>query len=1106
MRKQTHSSGNPTLSERGRRAAARVRRGLWLGLMVNGLLACAPAADETVVLLERSGRIGPDATVTVHWVADADMHLLVRLDQLAADLRLHVVATGETGSINRPVDNGLFRDGSEWAALEISAGAPIEVVISAGEDVAADAGYTLTLSSMPPDGEANRARIVGMEAMTIAGEGLAEGSGASRTEAESALVMAVEVFDVVGLEQERASASYALAMLRYAWFYRWNESAMQFGTAARRFDALGDIHLAAQSRLWQGAALAETSDLVRARELVERAHAELTDIGAAYDAAFAMNMRAYVATKQGRYGDSIEGYRIARDAFAAMGERLREAQAQSNLAVDAVRAGRLHDAVVEIERSVRNLEGSSELRRLAETLLNLAWVQNRTGELGGARSTYLRALETFRSIDDRSGELYATNGLAWTYAQTGDSATAADLFDQVAAGASEQDDRDLELESLAFAGGLLRQQGALAPAVDRHTRMLQRSRTDLERSRALLQLGLDEAARTDVAAALGYFERAERQLDSVTLAPELALRLDLSIGATLMQGAAEGRADDLQRAEERMSRVAASAPALGMSGLRVEALQALARLAARAGDHVSARRYSSGALEGIRDLRAQIPGGHLRWTHSGAQRPRFVEQVDLLMDLARPADPQTRRQLEIEALEVSEEAHALALAEFIEGGSGPGGAAAVVRAQLAALRIQFDRTAADAASERSRLEAEIRAASIELDRSWETADWPIRRTGVGVDEIRTLLEAQGVPTAALVEFLLGDQQSYAWVVTRDEVRAIPLAARADIERAALAAYQSLSRQRVGVADTTATDLAELGRLVIDPIFTESTPELLIIVADGALNLVPFDAIAHPAGGALIDHSEVVHAPSATVLALLDNSRRSSAAATTERAAVPGVDLDLVAFADPVGSTEDPRIEDLSRLPGAVDEVTQVAAAVRAAGLSARVLIGVDADLQALETIGQTARILHLATHGVLDLERPWASGLLLVDAGVKRLISPTDLLSLDLSAELVVLSACDTSHGTLNDVEGAGQGAMSLAQSFIAAGAPRVVSTLWQVDDASAGLLMDAFYRGLLAGQRPSAALRSAKLALRASGGRGSEPGQWAAFEFIGLPTAMGPF
>jgi CHAT domain-containing protein len=1073
--------GNSEQQASGGRSSALGARACGL-LVVLSLAACGPAPHPTTVLSVDEGLISAGQTLTVTSTLPAATDLLVRLEQGGADLRLAVSGGPDGGPSVGPIDNGLFRDGDELLQIRVTVDTPVTFIISAGEDVAADASYRLSLIVLPAEGAPDQTRIAGLAALTRAGEALAIGTEVSRTAAEAELEAALVAFDEGGLEPLAAATTYRLAMLRYAWFYRWDASAEQFAEAARRYRGLGAARLAAQATLWHGAALVEARELQRARTAIDAAHAELVAIGAEYDAAFAVNMQGYLATKAGRYADSIADYRSARDAFEAMGETLRVSQAQTNLALDLMRSGRLHEAVDEIERAVGLLSGSGESRQLADELLNLAWVRMRTGELAGARAAYLEARSLFREIDDASGELYTTNGLALTYAQAGDTAQAARLLDEVAAGARAQDDHDLELTSLTLGGKLLRQRGDLPGARSRHTELLRSARTDLERARAQLELGRDEMAGGDAAAALARYAQAELQLASVEVAPYLSLSLDLRVGVALMRSA---ETSDLSAARARLERAVATATALDRPAVEIRALQALARLDAAGGDHVAALRTSERALVLLRDLRAQVPGGHLRWSYSGAQQPRYAEQIALLMELASDADDAARTRLEARALEVSDESHALALAEFIEGGSGPSDAAIALRQQLTELRVALDELDPTADDEREQIQAQIREGLLALDRTWEASDWPVRRQGIRVAEIQALLAGEDAPPATLVEFSLGDPVSYAWVVTSDSVRALRLPPRATIERAAYAAFSALSRRHEGGGTAVAPTLTTLSDLVIDAFDGVAQDGIVLVVADGALDLVPFDALPHPAGGALVDRAEVLRIPSATILSLLGGDRVGS--------------VGLLAFADPVGEVTDATVRELSRLPAAVDEVESVVALARERGLTATARIGVEADLAALRAAAPSTAILHLATHGVLDLEDPRASGLVLADAGRRRLVGPDDLLRLDLAAQLVVLSACDASRGSVTG----GAGAMSLAQSFLAAGAPRVVSTLWQVEDASAQTLMAAFYRHLFDGLRPSAALRQAKLDLRIAGGPGSEVSQWAAFEFIGVRTAL---
>jgi len=145
------------------------------------------------------------------------------------------------------------------------------------------------------------------------------------------------------------------------------------------------------------------------------------------------------------------------------------------------------------------------------------------------------------------------------------------------------------------------------------------------------------------------------------------------------------------------------------------------------------------------------------------------------------------------------------------------------------------------------------------------------------------------------------------------------------------------------------------------------------------------------------------------------------------------------------------------------------------------------------------RIIHFATHGLLNSEHPLLSGLVfsLVDENGKPqdgFLRMHEIYNLQLPAELVVLSACQTALGE----EIKGEGLVGLARGFMHAGARRVVASLWQVDDMATAQLMGYFYRGMLKGNlRPAAALRAAQIELSRSP-RWSSPYYWAGFVMQG--------
>ena len=157
----------------------------------------------------------------------------------------------------------------------------------------------------------------------------------------------------------------------------------------------------------------------------------------------------------------------------------------------------------------------------------------------------------------------------------------------------------------------------------------------------------------------------------------------------------------------------------------------------------------------------------------------------------------------------------------------------------------------------------------------------------------------------------------------------------------------------------------------------------------------------------------------------------------------------------------------------------------------RLYLGPDASLENAKKGPLVSECVHFAGHGRLDEEHPERSGLLL-EGG---LLTVSDIFNLDLSAGLVVLSACETA-GT----EVSGEGLVGLTRAFLYAGSPSVVVTLWRVADRKTSDLMLRFYANLDRTGDKSEALRQAKLGMIAKGGPFAHPYYWAPFILVGKP------
>ncbi|HLA11659.1 MAG TPA: CHAT domain-containing tetratricopeptide repeat protein [Pyrinomonadaceae bacterium] len=409
----------------------------------------------------------------------------------------------------------------------------------------------------------------------------------------------------------------------------------------------------------------------------------------------------------------------------------------------------------------------------------------------------------------------------------------------------------------------------------------------------------------------------------------------------------------------------------------------------------------------------------------------------------------------------------------------------------------------------------------------------------------------------LLEYSVGTDASYLWVVSNTDLRLIKLPPKSTLDKLAtdLRAQlipAKLQRRIVGidvVADPTrglgvagaAEDAAPfvaaanaLYKVVIEPVAPAIGQKRLLIVADGALNYVPFEALVATAGAAdysaipyLVKTNEIVYAPSASVIGAIRqqggkpqgksvlliadpvfNSNDARAQGTT---AAPvgetrglGIESALsdVTGQGAVATAQNAKMEGLplARLMGTRTEAEQISALAKTSGGQAEAWLDLQASEENLETRDVTKyRVLHIATHGLLNAERPQFTGLVLTLVGNKTedgFLRTDEVFNLRLGSPLVMLSACETGLGK----EKRGEGVMGLTRAFMYAGAPTVGVSLWSVADKSTADLMTDFYKRLLGTGTPvspTAAMREAQLAMIA-GKKYSAPFYWAPFVMIG--------
>jgi CHAT domain-containing protein len=266
-----------------------------------------------------------------------------------------------------------------------------------------------------------------------------------------------------------------------------------------------------------------------------------------------------------------------------------------------------------------------------------------------------------------------------------------------------------------------------------------------------------------------------------------------------------------------------------------------------------------------------------------------------------------------------------------------------------------------------------------------------------------------------------------------------------------------------------------------------------LVPDGFLWNVPFDALMSPAHRFIAQTHAINYAPSVT---MLDAAERNHVP--------PRDDHELLAVGDPLLSTSTRgkaatyRDLSLGALPDAAREVRKLAELY---GASRSVVLTHEAAREAMvKRLAPGYRVIHLATHGIVDDESPLYSALVLARAEndpEDGLLEMREVRELDLHADLIVLSSCDTARGTLYP----GEGVVGLSWAFLLSGCPTTVVSQWKAESRSTSRLMIEFHRRLLAGATKAAALQGAKLALMRDP-RYAHPFYWAPFIVVGDGTS----
>ncbi|NET59709.1 MAG: CHAT domain-containing protein, partial [Symploca sp. SIO2E6] len=759
------------------------------------------------------------------------------------------------------------------------------------------------------------------------------------------------------------------------------------------------------------------------------------------------------------------------------------------------------------------------------------------GEKQKALELFNQALPLYRAVGDRGGEATTLNNLGSVYGSLGEKQKALEFYNQALPLLRLVEDRGGEATTLTNIGLVYSDLGEKQKALQFYNQAL-----------PLLRLVGDRRQEAITLSNIGFIYDSLGEKQKALEFYNQALPLTRAVGdrrqeATTLNnlGSVYGSLGEKQTALEFYNQALPLTRAVGDQSGEAATLYNIAFLQRSQGNLKSALNPMDSSITIIEDLRTKIGSQELRASYFATVQDYYEFYIDLLMQLHQQAPNQG---YDATALHASERSRARSLLELLTEANANirQGVEPQLLAQEQTLQQQLD------AIEKRRVElfsgnyTQQQATAIEQEREqllsqYQEIQTKIRTTSpryaaLTQPEPLTLAEIQQQvldEDTLLLQYSLGSERSYLWAVSKTSINSYELPPTAEIETVAKQFYQLLktpgfqledTRGTIGVENVKANkSVSQLSQILLAPVAEQLGNKRLLIVSDGALQYIPFSALPLPGTSGenivpLLANNEIVNLPSATTLGIIRQEQ-------TTRKTAPKATIAILA--DPVFSSDDERITNnkqqltrslpqqlldrsaretdigvWQRLPGTRNEAEAIMALVP----DSERVHGFDfAANREMITNPELSnyRIIHLATHGLLNSTNPELSGVVLSlfdeqgnsQNGFLRL---HDVFNLNLPAELVVLSACQTGLGQ----EVKGEGLVGLTRGFMYGGSPRVLVSLWNVSDEATAELMSRFYRKMLQeGWSATAALRAAQLEMQQET-QWNAPYYWAAFTLQG--------
>jgi CHAT domain-containing protein len=1117
--------------------------GLWAGLLASFLMCSRVAAcdlelrDAPILAITLSVHGRQPVRRDLHLAPDVEYVVLVQ-EQGGLDVTLELIDA--QGLVVRRADNPIRRTGAQRLAF-VSHRSDYVVAITGKEHAAASGRVALRVARLGPSADDTcsrvQRRLAEADAAYADGQAIARGAGtASSKGAAASYASAVRLYGAIATEAVAsqdwpiaAGAEHATAAVLYHELQDWNAAVGWAQRAAETYRKAGDAYDANRAQAIEAEALMETrgksvvatapaaadDTLVRCRQLLRSIAAFHARRGEAYEQALALTDIGLSYYLEDAFKDALRNYDEALPLFVARREQLHEAIVLQNIALIESDLGHLSTAIPHYARVLSLISREENPILFARILNNSALVNARSRKTDVALQQYAAAVSLAGNIQDHYEESISLYGIGLVYDALGDRELALEFYNRALPPHGSERDVQGRVACLRAIANLRREQGDAQLALSMHREALSLAAAPSTQARIRLQIARDLAALGERKPALDEIEALLRlgSADQRVRASALLERSHLSEAA-----------GDYVSAETDVREALRTLPRGEAPVQEFEMRVALAHLMHRRGADRQALASLDRALQLAEDVRLQSANPELRATLFQPLRPAFDLKIAILAEqyFAGHTTDDLKR-IALQALMASEQARARALADFqdldLTAPQVPPDLAEERHALFRELadRRQLLETTLDLSGDRDPRVEVIRAEIALLREKAHQLD--ARIAAAAPPQVRErrdgALDPRAVPPdTAVVEYWLGSEGAFAWVLTRDDLVMYRLAGYTAINEAARAFHAALRDEGATPPAERMERGSRLYQLILAPLAGQVVRQhTLIFAADGALHYVPFAAL--PTAGAtgtsfLVSSHDIAVAPSIGTL-LRTGGAPEPVTASKE----------LLLVADPVYGRDDPRLarvggapprtleasvlppalrrrggdSDLPRLPATAKEAETVLS-VAAASSGVDSMQGFAASRERfLATDLSQYRIIHIASHAFMDSEIPQLSAVILstFDSSGRSIdgrVMASDLLQRRLHADVVVLSGCETALG--KDV--LGEGLIGLRYVALARGARSVISSLWQVSDADTAGLMRRLYVSLFHDEGTVAvALANAMRSMIADGH--SDPAEWAGFD-----------